>query len=173
MIHHGSPIRSSSKTSQGPPPRNLPTPPSPAKWDGQSWEHRVPRVGWASFRSCPNPTPGAGYVAQEGHSCSKYNLSWPLSWAWMRKEGICLVATLAELPVPASGCDPCWPSLGQGAWPRKSFPPSPLPPTGTRLLPPPTQDVMFCQGLRVSFSDLGSSPNSITVYPVSQPSFTQ
>lgn len=56
-------------------------------------------------------------------------------------------------------------------WSRRSFPPSPLLPTRTRPLPPPTQAAILHQGLRVSFLDPGSSPGSVTGTP-SQPSFT-
>lgn len=80
LILQGISIRSSPNTSQPPQP-HLSTPPSPAWWDRQIWEQRVPGVG--PFQSCflpkllpPHPTPGAGYVAQEGHSWAKYNLGW-------------------------------------------------------------------------------------------------
>lgn len=36
----------------------------------------MPRVEGVSFRSHLHPTPGPGYVAQEGHSWAKYNLGW-------------------------------------------------------------------------------------------------
>ena len=83
LIPQGSPIRASPNTGQARP--WAPPYPSFPCLVGQ------PELGTESARGCgvaglgggflpkllpPNPTPGAGYVAQEGHSWAKYNLGW-------------------------------------------------------------------------------------------------
>lgn len=157
LTHHGNPIRPSSNTSQGS-PQEPPYPffPCLVGWAELGTESARGGVGFLPKLPPPHSTPEAGYVAQERHSWAKYNLGWRLSWAGRREEGTLLLPPLLSfLPVPASGCDPwCL------AWSRRCFPPSPLPPTRTRLLAPPTQDALLHQGLQVRFLDLGSSPDS-------------
>lgn len=88
-------------------------------------------------------------MAQEGHSWAKYNLGWRLCWAGMRKEGTLLpllrLSSLCQpLGVIFTGDRPVAGSLG----PKRPSPPSPSPPTSTRLLPPPGAGCYAVSGTR-------------------------